>query len=189
MLPSSPDGTEMDQLTVPPWAVSVNELPPPTASAMFVVDTLSVPAAAGDPDPEDGDELADEDGDELADPAEPDDDVVGEADADVVALPPVARADGDAAPYDAADDAGDTDPLPCETGTDVPPDVGSADGLPDRDAPLPGRSTTAFACVPVVYAPVAWADGPIVTLADEAASGITAVIGVDGPPPEPAATW
>jgi hypothetical protein len=43
MLPSSPDGTEIDQFTGPPLAVSVNEALPPTASAMLLVDTDSVP--------------------------------------------------------------------------------------------------------------------------------------------------
>ena len=44
-LPSSPDGTEMDQSTGPPFAVKVNELLDPTASAMLLVETLSVPSA------------------------------------------------------------------------------------------------------------------------------------------------
>jgi hypothetical protein len=53
-LPSSLDGTEMDQATGPPLAVKVNELLDPTASAMLFVETLSVPsvgATADEPPP------------------------------------------------------------------------------------------------------------------------------------------
>lgn len=47
-LPSSPDGTEMDQCTGPPFAVRVNELLDPTVSAMLFVETLSVPLVGAD---------------------------------------------------------------------------------------------------------------------------------------------
>lgn len=53
-LPSSPDGTEMDQLTGPPFAVRVNEPLDPTVSAMLFDETLSVPsvsAGADEPPP------------------------------------------------------------------------------------------------------------------------------------------
>lgn len=48
MLPSSPDGTEMDQCTGLPFAVRVNELLDPTVSAMLFVETLSVPLVGAD---------------------------------------------------------------------------------------------------------------------------------------------
>jgi hypothetical protein len=53
-LPSSPDGTEMDQLTGPPFAVRVKEPLDPTVSAMLFDETLSVPsvgAGADEPPP------------------------------------------------------------------------------------------------------------------------------------------
>lgn len=49
-LPSSRDGTEMDQLTGPPFAVRVNEPLDPNVSAMLFVETLSVPSAGADAD-------------------------------------------------------------------------------------------------------------------------------------------
>jgi hypothetical protein len=52
---SSWDGAEIDQVTGPPFAVSVNEPLPPTARGMVLLDTLSVPAVV--PDGEEGDPL------------------------------------------------------------------------------------------------------------------------------------
>ena len=104
--PSSWDGAEMDQLTGPPCAVSVNEpLPSPTIEMLFC-ETLSVPAEGEDdepdpppldPEPELGLELELE----LDVDPEPEVDPVGVADDDE--LPPL------------------------ETGTDELPATGSAD--------------------------------------------------------------
>jgi hypothetical protein len=58
---SSWDGAEIDQVTGPPFAVSVNEPLPPTARAMLLTDTLSVPAVVPDgeeDDPPEGDAVA-----------------------------------------------------------------------------------------------------------------------------------
>jgi len=58
---SSWDAAEIDQVTGPPFAVSVNEPLPPTARGMLVVDTLSVPVVAPDgeeDEPPEGDAVA-----------------------------------------------------------------------------------------------------------------------------------
>src|ERR1700677_2145272 len=101
MLPSSPDGTEMDQLTVPPLAVSVNEAVLPTASAILLVDTESVPWLAPELDDPDGDGLGEAEADGDADPEDPEDDAVGDAEAEAAVLPPVPRPDDGAPDADA----------------------------------------------------------------------------------------
>ena len=49
---SSCDGAEIDQVTGPPFAVSVNEPLRPTARAMWLLDTLSVPAVVAEDEAE-----------------------------------------------------------------------------------------------------------------------------------------
>ena len=98
-LPSRPDGTEIDQFTVPPVAVSVIvELPAP-ASVIVDGDTLSVPAAT--PPEADGLALGEGDAEGELDGEEPPDDP-SDADAD---------ADGDAEAdfEDEDDDPADAD--------------------------------------------------------------------------------
>jgi hypothetical protein len=105
--PSSWDGAEMDQLTGPPCAVSVNEpLPSPTIEMLFW-ETLSVPAVVEDDEP-----------DSLPLEWEPEFWLEPELELDVDPEPEV----------DAAGDAEDDDELPpLETGTDELPVTGSAD--------------------------------------------------------------
>lgn len=182
MLPSSPDGTEMDQLTGPPLALSVNDALLPTARAMLLVDTESVPwLAPAEPDglgeleaADDGLGEADETG--AADPPDPeeeedDDDGPDDADVDVdVVAPPVRLTDG--VPADPPRAAADV----------APPSAGSADGLADRDL-RPGRTVMVLSCAP---APCEEASG---TVADEAAPGITAVTGTDVAPAVVVVWW
>ena len=167
-LPSSPDGTEMDQLTGPPSAVSVNEPLRPAASVISDVDTDSVPALADDEGCALGEEDADGEGD--ADGAEDDEPPDDEPDAPDA---PDALDDDDpdvavAAPVRPADDAVlDAAVLPLATVTDDPPDVGSDDGV-TRAAGRPGRITTDFACPPTPW------DAPAAVTFDEGADGTTA---------------
>jgi hypothetical protein len=122
---SSWDGAEIDQVTGPPFAVSVNEPLPPTARGILLVDTLSVPAVVPDGEedepPEDpplcGPEGED---DPEADPPE-DPPLCGpEGDDDPEADPP----EGDAVAVPWVGEA-----LPPETPMAELPEVGIEDGV------------------------------------------------------------
>lgn len=115
-----PDGSETDQLTGPPFAVSVNEALLPRESRMLDVDTLSVPAVGEGDEPE---------------PPEPE------------PLDPEPPDDPDPDPEEPApdpDEPPDDEDPPDETGTEDVPRVGSADGADAGDGVPDG-----FACVGV----------------------------------------
>jgi hypothetical protein len=179
MLPSSPDGTAMDQLTGPPLAVSVNEALLPTASAMLLVDTDRVPCVVPEFAEPDGDELGEDDGDEdgedvgLAD-AEPDDPeleledgVLDDVGVEVALAPRVDEAEASVLPPRVAAD----EPAPV---TGVPAALADAEV---RAGPI------------VMVLPCTVAECELIGALDvEAAAGITAVIGVDESPVVVAAT-
>ena len=106
---SSWDGAEIDQVTGPPFAVSVNEPLPPTARGMLLVDTLRVPAVVPD-----GEEDEPPEDPPLCDP-EGDDDPEDEPPED----PPLCDPEGD-------DDPGDEppeDPPLCDPERDDDPEA------------------------------------------------------------------
>lgn len=103
---SSWDGAETDQVTGPPFAVSVNEPLPPTARAMLLVDTLSVPAVVAG-----GEEVDPPEVPPLCGPEGDDDPEVDPPEGDAVTVLPVGEA------------------LPPETLMAELPEVGIEDGV------------------------------------------------------------
>lgn len=162
--PSSWDGTEIDQLTGPPWAVSVNELLPAPAIAMRDLDTLSVPAAgaeAGESDPPE------------PDPWLPDDPDPKEAELE----PEAARVDVD------AEALADGEMEPPESGTAELAATGSADGSAVGDGD-PAFAREGFAWAGLWLVEVLADDAPacapwLAAGVAEAASGATAEIPCD----------
>ena len=153
-LPRTPDGTEMDQFTGPPFAVIVNELLPAVASVIVDVDTDSVPSLALEDDPPeeeeplavgDGDAEGDPEDEEPDDPEEPEEEPADEEDELVVVPPP-------------------EDLVPDATVTDEVPFPGSDDGFASGD----WRPWADFVPGRTLWVPL------VITLVDEAASGITA---------------